>query len=68
MTEKNKKLSIVVSVTKDLFENYDALKILKKLTTFLGGKGGGGREDLAQGGAPHSKDLKEIKNFLTGLI
>ena len=68
MKEKNKKLSIVVSVTKDLFENYDALKILKKLTTFLGGKGGGGREDLAQGGAPHSKDLKEIKNFLTGLI
>ena len=68
MTEKNKKLSIVVSVTKDLVKNYNALEVLKKLTSFLDGKGGGGREDLAQGGAPYSKDLKEIKNFLIGLI
>ncbi|MFL2679041.1 MAG: alanine--tRNA ligase [Alphaproteobacteria bacterium] len=68
MTEKNKKLSIVTSVTKDLVENYNALEVLKKLTSYLGGKGGGGREDLAQGGAPHSKSLKEIKNFLIDLI
>ena len=68
MTEKNKKLSIVVSVTKDLVQNYNALEVLKKLTSFLDGKGGGGRKDLAQGGAPYSKDLKEIKNFLIGLV
>ena len=44
-----KKISVVVSVTKNIDE-YDAVEILKKIINYLGGKGGGGRKDLAQGG------------------
>ena len=45
------KVSIVVSVTNNLVEKYDSVELLKKIIKFIDGKGGGGRKDLAQGGA-----------------
>ena len=63
-TINNKKISIVVSVTKNISKNYNAVKILQKLINFLDGKGGGGRDDLAQGGAIFTKKFDSLKKFI----
>jgi hypothetical protein len=44
--------SIVVGVTADLTPRFDAVALAKKAAEALGGKGGGGRPDLAQAGGP----------------
>ena len=44
------KASIVVGVTDDLSAKYDAVDLVKAGVEKLGGKGGGGRPDFAQGG------------------
>ena len=62
------KVSIVTSITNDLFERYDSNIILKKIVHFLDGKGGGGRKDLAQGGAPLSKKFYQLKDSISEII
>ena len=64
----DKKISIVVSLTEDLINEYDSVKILKKIIEFLGGKGGGGRQDMAQGGANFSIELNSLKKFVSNLL
>ncbi len=44
------KASIVVAVTEDLVERYDAVALVRLGSAALGGKGGGGRRDMAQAG------------------
>jgi len=44
------KASIVVGVTSDLTERYNAVDLVKIGAETLGGKGGGGRPDMAQAG------------------
>ncbi|MAI29703.1 MAG: alanine--tRNA ligase [Rickettsiales bacterium] len=68
VSKKNNKISLVVSITNSLQEKYDAVELLKKLVEFLGGKGGGGRSDLAQGGAPFSKKFDELKSFILSIF
>lgn len=46
------KASIVVGVTDDLTGANDAVRLVKTGVEILGGKGGGGRPDFAQGGGP----------------
>ena len=46
------KASIVVGVTQDLTDNYNAVDLVKIGSEALGGKGGGGRPDMAQAGGP----------------
>ena len=46
------KASIVVGVTEDLKSRIDAVALVKRAVVVLGGKGGGGRPDMAQGGGP----------------
>ncbi len=68
VSKKNNKISLVVSITNSFQEKYDAVELLKKIVEFLGGKGGGGRSDLAQGGAPFSKKFDELKSFILSLV
>ena len=49
------KASIVVGVTADLTSKVDAVKLVKLGAEKLGGKGGGGRPDMAQAGGPEGK-------------
>jgi alanyl-tRNA synthetase len=49
------KASLVVAVTKDLTAKVDAVKLVKIGAEKLGGKGGGGRPDMAQAGGPDGK-------------
>ncbi|MFW7266961.1 alanine--tRNA ligase [Gluconacetobacter sp. Hr-1-5] len=44
--------SVVVSVTADLTERFDAVELVRAASAAMGGKGGGGRRDMAQAGGP----------------
>ncbi|MFT9364489.1 MAG: alanine--tRNA ligase [Gluconobacter sp.] len=44
--------SIVIAVTKDLTDRLDAVKLVREASALMGGKGGGGRPDMAQAGGP----------------
>ena len=46
------KAGIVVGVTADLTDRFDSIALVRLAAAKLGGKGGGGRRDLAQAGGP----------------
>jgi alanyl-tRNA synthetase len=46
------KAGIVVGVTEDLVARFNAVDLVRKGAEVLGGKGGGGRPDMAQAGGP----------------
>jgi alanyl-tRNA synthetase len=46
------KASIVVGVSKDLTGKYSAVDLVRAASAAVGGKGGGGRSDMAQAGGP----------------
>jgi alanyl-tRNA synthetase len=63
----NAKVSLVVGVTKDLTDKYQAGVILNYVAQQVGGKGGG-RADMAQGGGTQPENLTQalssVKDFL----
>ena len=63
--------SIAIGVTSDLLNNYDAVNLVNTSSEILGGKGGGGRKDLAQAGGKDLSNidtaLKFIKNTISDL-
>ena len=46
------KAGVVVGVTSDLTTRYNAVDLVRVASEALGGKGGGGRPDMAQAGGP----------------
>jgi alanyl-tRNA synthetase len=46
------KASVVVGVTEDLTGRYSAVDLVRTASEAIGGKGGGGRPDMAQAGGP----------------
>jgi alanyl-tRNA synthetase len=48
------KASLVVAVTDDLTDRFNAVELVRAGSAALGGKGGGGRPDMAQAGGPDS--------------
>ncbi|MCV0382016.1 MAG: alanine--tRNA ligase [Erythrobacter sp.] len=51
--------AIAVAVTDDLAERFSAVDLVKSGVEALGGKGGGGRPDMAQGGGPDGDKASE---------
>jgi len=51
-TSEDGKASIVVGVTPDLTTRFSAVDLVRKASAVLGGKGGGGKPDMAQAGGP----------------
>jgi alanyl-tRNA synthetase len=51
--------SVAVGVTEDLVGQINAVDLLKAAVETLGGQGGGGRPDMAQGGGPDGSKAKE---------
>jgi alanyl-tRNA synthetase len=51
-TSADGKASIVVGVTPDLTARFSAVDLVRKASEVLGGKGGGGKPDMAQAGGP----------------
>ncbi|MFH1823620.1 MAG: alanine--tRNA ligase [Candidatus Firestonebacteria bacterium] len=70
-TTKDNKLSYICMITKDLLEKINASFIIKEIAKIIGGSGGG-RVDLAEGGAKSvndlSKVLKETENIIKKMI
>lgn len=58
---------LVLSVTKDATNTYDAGKLLKEITQAVGGKGGG-RADSAQGGCPDGESIDKAVEIFYQLI
>ncbi|MBZ0163713.1 MAG: alanine--tRNA ligase [Notoacmeibacter sp.] len=53
------KASVVVAVTDDLTGRFSAVELVRKASEALGGKGGGGRPDMAQAGGPDGTKASE---------
>ena len=51
-TSEDGKASLVVAVTSDLTTKFNAVELVRLGAAALGGKGGGGRPDMAQAGGP----------------
>ena len=64
-------MSIIVGITNDIAEKFDATRFVKIASTIVGGNGGGGRKDLAQAGGNEPTNVKkifdEIKNEILKL-
>ena len=67
-TDKDNKASIVVGVTKDLTDKYNAVDLVRIASAQVGGQGGGGRPDMAQAGGSDASKLsqafEEVKKAL----
>ncbi len=64
------KAAVAAGVTGDLTDRFDAGAIVRAVTPKLGGKGGGGRADMAQGGGASAENadaaIKAAEAFLEG--
>ncbi|MGE4372993.1 MAG: alanine--tRNA ligase [Xanthobacter sp.] len=69
-TAADGKGALVVGVTKDLTDRFSAVELVRVGSVALGGKGGGGRPDMAQAGGPDGSKaqaaLDAIKVALEG--
>jgi alanyl-tRNA synthetase len=53
------KAAVVVGVTDDLTRRYSAIDLVRAGSSALGGKGGGGRPDMAQAGGPDGSKAEQ---------
>jgi alanyl-tRNA synthetase len=64
------KAGVVVGVTADLTARYNAVDLVRVASEALGGKGGGGRPDMAQAGGPDGSNanaaLAAIEKAMAG--
>ena len=69
-TSEDGKASVVVGVTPDLTSRVSAVDLVRKASEVLGGKGGGGKPDMAQAGGPDGAKadaaLGAIEQMLAG--
>ena len=70
ISETDGKAAVAAGVTKDLTDTLSAVDIVTIAVKELGGRGGGGRVDMAQGGAQSAKDVDKaisaVKQMLEG--
>ncbi|MFI5012598.1 MAG: alanine--tRNA ligase [Hyphomicrobiales bacterium] len=62
------KATLAVGVTDDLTDRCDAVRLVKAGALALGGRGGGGRRDLAQAGGPDGSQAEAALAAIEGAI
>ncbi len=62
------KASVVVGVTGDLTDRFNAVDLVRVGSAALGGKGGGGRPDMAQAGGPDAEKAQAALDAMEGAI
>ena len=60
--------SVAVGVTADLTAQINAVDLVKAAVAALGGQGGGGRPDMAQGGGPDGSKAREALAAVKGAL
>ena len=58
------KVSLVVGVTEDLSDRISAVDLVRAGSAVVGGKGGGGRPDMAQAGGPDASKAQEANQAI----
>jgi alanyl-tRNA synthetase len=62
------KASIVVGVSPDLTARFNAVELVRAASAAVGGKGGGGRPDLAQAGGPDASQADAALNAIRAAL
>ena len=62
------KAGLVVGVTEDLTKRFNAVDLVKAGAAVLGGKGGGGRPDMAQAGGPDGSKAEEALKAIEAVL
>jgi alanyl-tRNA synthetase len=62
------KAGVVVGVTDDLTKRFNAVELVRKGAEALGGKGGGGRPDMAQAGGPDGSKADDALKAIEGAL
>ena len=62
------KASIVVRVSEDLVGRFSAVDLVRRASAAVGGKGGGGRPDLAQAGGPDAGAVEAALEAVRGAL
>jgi len=65
--EVNGKVNYLVFVSANLLKDHPANKLIKEISKIWGG-GGGGKPYLAEGGGADPKKVREVANYLQGLL
>ena len=68
IAESDGKIAVAAGVTKDLTDTLSAVDMVTIAVSELGGKGGGGRADMAQGGAKSAKNAAQAINAVKQMI
>jgi alanyl-tRNA synthetase len=62
------KAGIVIGVTQDLTNRFSAVDLVRMASEKLGGKGGGGRADMAQAGGPNAAAIDDALETIAASI
>ena len=62
------KVGLVVAVTSDLTSRFNAVELVRVGSEALGGKGGGGRPDMAQAGGPEGSKAESALEAIAGVL
>ncbi|OQW53571.1 alanine--tRNA ligase [Candidatus Raskinella chloraquaticus] len=60
--------SVVVALTQDMTARFDAVQLVKQAAQAMGGKGGGGRRDMAQAGGPDGAQAEAAIEAVAALL
>ena len=66
--KNNNKISVITIVEDNISSKISAVDLVQKIVPLLGGKGGGGKNNFAQGGGVNLDRLTEIRKYLTEII
>lgn len=65
---KDEKVSVCIALTNDLLDKLDATKLIAPAVEIIGGKGGGGKKDLAMGGGINKDKIVQAVDLIRKLV
>ncbi len=65
---KDDKVAVCVALSSDLVEKFDSAKLITPLVETIGGKGGGGKKDLAMGGGTNKNAILQAIETLKKIL
>ncbi|NBV06386.1 MAG: alanine--tRNA ligase [Proteobacteria bacterium] len=65
---KDEKVAVCIALSTDLVEKFDAAKLIAPVIEKIGGKGGGGKKDLAMGGGVDKEAIESAIEVLRQIL